>query len=242
MKKIVFIICLCFFGLIGNSRADTIFAEVHADTATIWLKEYHTHCGASFLPTVSIDGFHINLVENDTTFAAYCLCYYNLNTVIGGLQPGFYTVDLYDKYWPHYPLYPPADSSYIGSTSFTIEETSPPSIINILSNYLSDCSYYLETEELQLVDNPVHSIESISPNPVHSFVDITVSIPEQESVEIRLLDAKGKSVEIILQVRLVKGIHHVLWDAARLPAGLYVMHMTGKFGVSTRKMVVTGSY
>jgi hypothetical protein len=114
--------------------------------------------------------------------------------------------------------------------------------MNILSNYLSDCSYYLETEELQLVDNAVHSIESISPNPVHSFVDIAVSIPEQESVEIRLLDAKGKSLEIILQASLEKGIHHGLWDAARLPAGLYLIHMTGKFGVATRKMVVTGSY
>lgn len=241
MKKIIFIICLCVFGCLKSSKADTIYAEVNADTATIWLKEYHTHCGASFFPTVSIDGFQINLVENDTTFAAYCLCYYNLNTVIVGLQPGIYTVDLYDKYWPHYPMYPPADSSYIGSTSFTIEETSPPSITTILSNYLSDCSYYLETEELRLVDNPFHSIESISPNPVHSFVDLTLSIPEKESVEITLLDAKGTTLEIILRASLEKGIHHVLWNAAHLPSGLYVWLMTGKFGIATRKMMVTGS-
>lgn len=241
MYKIFLIVCVCFLCFVSISRADTIFAEVHADTATIWLKEYHTHCGASFFPTVSIDGFHINLVENDTTFAAYCLCYYNLNTVIGGLQPGFYTVDLYDKYWPHYPMYPPADSSYIGSTTFTIEETSPPTNTSILSNYLSNCSYYLETDELQLVGNLVHSIESISPNPVHGFVDITVSIPEQEWVEMKLLDVQGKSLEIILQASLEKGIHHVLWNTAHLPAGLFVLYMTGKFGVATRKMMVTSS-
>ena len=241
MYKIFSILCVCFFCLVNLSRADTIYAEVHADTVTIWLKDYHTHCGASFLPTVSINGFHINLVENDTTFASYCLCYYTLNTVIGGLQPGTYTVDLYDKSWPHYPMHPPHDSAYVGSTSFTIEEPSPPSISTILSNYLSHCSYYLETDKLQLVGNPVHSIESIIPNPVHSFVDITLSIPEQEAVEIRLLDAKGKALEIILQARLEKGIHHVLWNADHLPAGLYVWHMTGKYGVATRKMVVTGT-
>jgi hypothetical protein len=236
MKKIVFIICLCFFGFLRNSQADTIYAEVNADTATIWHKEYHTSCSSSFMMNFQLTDNHIILFEIDTSGGSYCLCYFDLNTQIGGLSAGIYTVDVYEVYWPDYPYSNYTDTTFLGNTTFEIEGN-PPSIPTLLSNKTSDCYQNVGIKEFNSPDSEI-AMMSVNPNPVNGNAEIVINIIKPDKYEIKLLDETGKFVEVIIKMNLDKGIHHISWDSSCIASGLYFLQLSGTKAISSQKVIV----
>jgi hypothetical protein len=237
MKKIVFVFCLCLFGLTNPSYSDTIYAQVNADTATIWHKEYHTSCSSSFMMNFQLTDNHIILFEIDTSGGSYCLCYFDLYTRIGGLSAGIYTVDVYEVYWPNYPYSNYTDTTFLGNTTFEIEGN-PPSIPALLSNNTSDCYHYVGVNKLPIANDYNLPTISVNPNPVSGITDLVLSIPQQDLMELKVLDETGKLVEVIFKRDLYKGIHHISWDASRLSSGLYLFQLSGTHVLSSQKVIV----
>jgi hypothetical protein len=237
MKKIVFIVCFCYFGIINFSSADTIYAVVNADTATIWHKEYHTSCSSSFMMDFRLTDNHIDLFEIDTSGGSYCLCYFDLNTEIGSLATGLYTVDVYEVYWPYYSYSNPTDTTFLGNTTFTIQGN-PASTPTLLSNNTSDCYQNVGLKELPPAIESDFSITSINPNPAYGIADIVLNIPKQYMLELKVFDETGRLVDVIIKERIDKGIQHVRWDVSCLPSGLYLIQLSGNHRIVTRKVLV----
>jgi len=238
MKRIIVLFCLCFFGFVRNSQADTIYAVVNVDTATIWHKEYHTSCSSSFMMDFRLADYHIDLFEVDTSGGSYCLCYFDVYAQIGSLQAGIYTVDVYEVYWPSYPNYNPQDTSLLGNTTFEIQGY-PASIPALIGNNTSDCYQNVGYDELHPTGKSGLEILSVNPNPLAGIADIVLNIPKQGMLELKVLDETGRPVETIFNTMFDKGVQHYSWDAACLPAGLYLLQISGKQGIFTLKVVVT---
>ena len=239
MKKLFFLFIVISLSGKNHTFADTIFAETHNDTAIIWHKDYHTSCGSLFMSAFRIEDHHIDLLEIDTNFYSYCLCYYNLNTAIGQLASGFYTVDVYEIYQPHYPeTYYPDDSSYLGSTSFTIEgyPAHPPLL---LSNYQSDCFHNVDIEKYPVAGRQANSFVSVNPNPIIGHSELILDIQKAGMVEVMVIDVFGKTNKTILHGFLDSGKHRILWDATGFPSGIYLLRLTGKDGFVTQKAIVS---
>lgn len=232
MKKIVFIICLCFFGLLGNSQADTIYTVVIADTAFIRHDAHHTNCGSLFYMEFDEFNFHINVYEIDTAGHAFCHCYFNLMTKIGPLTPGNYSVDVYGKWRED-----PNEIEWFGSTSFTIEGIAPAYPV-LLGNYQSDCFQNVGYSELPVAGETSLSVVTVNPNPVSGMSEILVTIPSKDMFELKVFDATGRLVETIFNQKVDKGNQRFLWDTSSLPEGFYMVQLSGKHGISIRKVLV----
>jgi len=232
MKKIIFIICLCVFGCLKSSKADTIYAEVNADTAFIMHDAYHTNCASLFYMEFDELNFHINVYEIDTAGHAFCHCYFNLMTKIGPLTPGNYSVDVYGKWRDD-----PNEIEWFGSTSFTIEGSAPASPV-LLGNCQSDCFQNVGYSELPVAGETNLSVVTVNPNPVSGMSEIVVTIPRNEMFELKVFDATGRLVETIFNQKADKGNQRFLWDTSYLPEGFYMVQLSYKYGSSTQKVLV----
>ena len=238
MNKIIAIACLSLFGFSRNTSADTIYAVVNVDTATIWHKEYHTSCSSSFMMDFRLTDYHINLYEVDTSGGSYCLCYFDLNTEIGGLRAGSYSVDVFEVYWPDFPYFNPGDTTLLGKTSFEIFGNPPSMPLALVGNNTSDCYHNVGIDKLQTLKSDFPLI-SVNPNPVKGNVEIVLNILNSGVYKLNLLDETGKTVDVLLTKNMDKGIQHIKWDASCLPTGFYIIQLSGLQGSIAHKVIVS---
>jgi hypothetical protein len=59
------------------------------------------------------------------------------------------------------------------------------------------------------------------PNPFMVETSITYRIPEQAMVRVRVMDAKGQQVDMLVDGLMPKGEYKIVWNASHLPSGLY---------------------
>ncbi len=232
MNKIITLISICVLGFLNISVADTIYAEVNADTATIWHKNYHTNCASLFMMEFREVDNHIFVYEIDTGDVAYCLCYFNLNTKIGPLSPGYYTVDVYGK-WRDYPN----DSALFGSTSFTIEGNMP-NVPALIGNHQSDCFQNVGIEELPGAGLSAFTIVSIDPNPVSVNAAIHIIMYNSALIEITAFNSLGQAVVNVYKGWLGKGDHSINWNISNLNPGIYFLAFRAGNGIITKKIIV----
>ncbi|MBP7698566.1 MAG: FG-GAP-like repeat-containing protein [candidate division Zixibacteria bacterium] len=77
------------------------------------------------------------------------------------------------------------------------------------------------------------------PNPFNPNTTIRFSLPHAEMVSLRILNALGQTVAVLVdQQRLGAGEHEVLWDATEYASGVYLYELEYPAGKQSRKMVV----
>ncbi len=231
MKKIFIIISVCVFAFANTSVADTIYAQVTADTATIWHKDFHANCGSLYMMDFVMADNHINVYEIDTGGIANCFCYFDLNTVIAALSPGYYTVDVYEK-WREYPN----DSSFLGSTSFVIEG-SMPNVPYLLRNFQSDCFQNVGIEDIAISNEPNPIIE-IYPNPVSGIATINMTLAKSDQVEITVFNSMGQTVEKVFGGCPGEGNQKIDWDVSGFIKGIYYLNFKVGDDVFSRKVLI----
>jgi hypothetical protein len=69
---------------------------------------------------------------------------------------------------------------------------------------------------------------SCYPNPTSGIVDFRLSIVDFRRVSLKVYNAQGLEVAVILDEEMAAGKHTVRWDAANLPAGVYYYRLTTK--------------
>jgi len=75
---------------------------------------------------------------------------------------------------------------------------------------------------------------SCFPNPVHSQMRISYSVIRSEPLQIKLLDLAGRTRAILFDARGESGEQIFYWDAKHVPAGIYILQLTGQ----TQKQII----
>lgn len=91
--------------------------------------------------------------------------------------------------------------------------------------------------EARLPEQPV--LHQNFPNPFNPATSIAFSLPTRMQVSIQVFDLLGRHVATVLEGMRDAGQHRVLFDASRLPSGIYLYRMQTMGSVQTRRMTVT---
>ncbi len=79
---------------------------------------------------------------------------------------------------------------------------------------------------------------SVQPNPFKSSATIHYSLPHDAQVILRVYDAVGREVAVLLDGSVSAGIHAVRFDAHDLPGGVYYYRLSADAEVQTGSMVL----
>ena len=76
------------------------------------------------------------------------------------------------------------------------------------------------------------------PNPFNPVTTIRYGVPEQTFVRLVVFDILGREVATLVSRTQAAGWHHVTWDAADRPSGVYLYRLEVGTQVRTRKMLL----
>ena len=76
------------------------------------------------------------------------------------------------------------------------------------------------------------------PNPARGHATVSVSVPSSGSVVVSVFDVLGREVALLHDGPLAAGTHPLRLDAARLPAGVYVVRASAGSAVVSQRLVV----
>ena len=77
------------------------------------------------------------------------------------------------------------------------------------------------------------------PNPFNPITTISFSLPRAETVTLRILNALGQTVAVLInEQRLGPGEHAVVWEAEGYASGVYLYELEYSSGQQSRKMVL----
>ncbi|MBN1543253.1 T9SS type A sorting domain-containing protein [candidate division KSB1 bacterium] len=82
------------------------------------------------------------------------------------------------------------------------------------------------------------TLEQNYPNPFNPMTTIHYSLAQATSVKLTVYDITGRKVDILVNEKQRSGDYNVVWDAQRIPSGLYIFQLQAGSGVQSRKMVV----
>jgi len=79
---------------------------------------------------------------------------------------------------------------------------------------------------------------SVSPNPFNSTTQIEFTLPTTQRVSLRLYDVLGREVAVLVDEIQTAGAHRLMFDASRLPSGVYLCRLEAGEMMQTRKIVL----
>jgi outer membrane protein assembly factor BamB len=83
------------------------------------------------------------------------------------------------------------------------------------------------------------ALSAAHPNPFSAATAISLSVPDRQSVGVEVYDALGRRVAVLHEGTLAAGAgHRFTFDAAGLPAGLYLVRATGETFSETRRVTL----
>ncbi len=117
------------------------------------------------------------------------------------------------------------DTSYICGTNGTILKTVNGGAVTNIQNTSSEIP-----KEFSLSQN--------IPNPFNPVTSIEFRLPERDFATLRVYDAMGREIEVLVKGELNPGTFRAEWNAANYSSGIYFYSIeTGTF-TETRKMIV----
>lgn len=75
------------------------------------------------------------------------------------------------------------------------------------------------------------------PNPFNPTTIISFSVPSREFVSLRVFDALGREVALLVSEELPEGTYSQQWNAARFASGTYFYRLQSGDFVETRKLL-----
>jgi len=88
-------------------------------------------------------------------------------------------------------------------------------------------------------DLPTHfSLDQNYPNPFNPATTISFSLPSKSFVSLKVFDALGREVSILLADELPAGTYARQWNAANLPSGIYFYRLQAGSFIETKKLVL----
>jgi len=76
------------------------------------------------------------------------------------------------------------------------------------------------------------------PNPFNSSTSIHFYLPSESHVQLTVFDALGRTVDVLLNKKMLKGYHKVPFHSLDLSSGLYFYRLITDFSSETKKLIV----
>ena len=76
------------------------------------------------------------------------------------------------------------------------------------------------------------------PNPFNPSTDISFAVPRSGHVLLKVFDLLGREISTLVHEVRAAGVHHVAFDASRLPSGVYYYTLQAGNSVQSRKMIL----
>lgn len=220
---------------IALAQYDSVYVQVKTDTVTIWnTKAAPENCLGRYKFTIRTSNDTVSIVETDTAgVIGTCTdCLFNLSVSIAGLQSGNHRAMVYRQFLKQYG-YPLDTTVFINSVSF--DAPAP------ISNSLSYFSYQSECIKDAIQENPHppvgYSLFVNYPNPFNPQTVITYSIPDLQRVTLKIYDPLGREIKSLADGPQAPGNHSVIFDASKLPSGVYFYRLEAGNVSITRKMI-----
>jgi len=227
MKRVLalFIICLFTISVFGQlpEFGGVLRTEVNGNSVVIKLDSTWRNCGALYDQQIFFIGNTITWLQVDRGVPYMCDCIFNYSITLDSLSNGNYIVVVYyteaciTGYDSNgYPMTFPCDTTYQGSTTFTIN--------NILSAnpIKTGDSASLCLGEWNKVTE--HSKDNLNPypNPTYDFINIPI-VDNYKPIE--LFDIFGHPVRITM---IKKSGKTVLLDLTDVSRGIYYCRNSGR--------------
>lgn len=76
------------------------------------------------------------------------------------------------------------------------------------------------------------------PNPFNPSTSLQVSLSTSAEVDVRIVDALGKEIAVLMAGRMEQGTHTIRWDASGMASGLYLCRLRAGHVVRTVKLLL----
>ncbi|MEM6785520.1 MAG: T9SS type A sorting domain-containing protein [Bacteroidota bacterium] len=105
---------------------------------------------------------------------------------------------------------------------------------------LGEFVFASDTNPLPTDETPSEAALAVTvyPNPTFASASVTIVVPERSGVHAAVYDLLGRRVATLHEGPLAAGTHPLTLDAARLPAGLYVVRVVTPGSTLTRRLTV----
>lgn len=123
MYKNIFILSFFFLAILGFGQ-DSLFTTISGDTLSIHHNQTQRNCGALFSFDVEILENLITVTEVDTGDQAWCMCYFDLEVSLTGLDAGAYRIDVWSNDIGNDPLFHGSMNVNLGGLGLTGQDDS----------------------------------------------------------------------------------------------------------------------
>jgi len=82
------------------------------------------------------------------------------------------------------------------------------------------------------------SLEQNYPNPFNPTTTISFSIPTKSFVSLKVYDALGREVSLLISEELSAGTYSRQWNATNLPSGIYFYRLQAESFNKTQKLIL----
>lgn len=107
---------------------------------------------------------------------------------------------------------------------------------SIFSAHISGvCSFNLRA--VKLITNLV--LLNVSPNPVRDNLNLDIFLPENETLELNVININGEITQLASNLNLKKGSQSLIFDISYLPSGFYMLSLQGIKFIMKRKFIIT---
>ncbi len=220
MKKHFLLFSILLLTISGFSQAipDSIYAVVTGNQVTIHQDDANRNC--AFFPNLEnleIDANVIKWYQVDTLgLIAGCDCFFDYSVTIDSLNPGAYDVGVYYVYM--------SDTTFEGTTSFTIENQYSCDSVVELSSYASSC-HFVDVKEIP--------DETITITNTTEVLSITMNSNEK-IINASLLNISGQNVYVM---SYLSG-SEIKIPISTLKSGIYIVSVSTNSGQYNRKVVL----
>ncbi len=97
------------------------------------------------------------------------------------------------------------------------------------------CSFNLRA--VKLITNLV--LLNVSPNPVRDNLNLDLFLPENETLELNVININGEFKQLASNLNLKKGSHSLIFEISYMPSGFYVLSVQGTKFIMKRKFIIT---
>jgi hypothetical protein len=107
-----------------------------------------------------------------------------------------------------------------------------------VKNYYYDCSGIIGIVPINNNVPEKFVLSQNYPNPFNPETKISFSVPQKSVVEIKVFDALGREIAVLLNEEVLAGNYDVNFNASSYPSGIYFYRLSTSSFTETKKMVL----
>lgn len=177
----------------------------------VTLSQYCGSGGANFINTTFDDSASVSILQGTPPFTGSFRPQNPLGTFKGGTLNGKWLLRIFDK--------------KAGNTG-------------TLANWCLLFRYYVSIPVLETSEPISYTLEQNYPNPFNPVTNIKFSVAKKELITLKVYDALGREVRVLVSDVLIPGNYFASWNASGMSSGVYYYTLKSDGFNETRRMIL----